>query len=343
VETCDVLGPQEVRYRFKGERTRDLPLTVAGLPIFSKAYYAKADFAKTTLEPPLGSGPYVIKSFKPGEYVSYGRRDDYWAKDLPVNKGRYNFDEVRFEYFRERIAGFEALKSGVLDLREEFTSKDWATGYDFAAVKDGRIIRLELPDDTPSGAQGWFFNLRRPQFQDIRVREAINLAFDFEWTNKNLFFGLYDRTQSFFERSPLKAEGTPPAAELALLEPLRATLRPEAFGDAVIPPVSNGSGQDRALLRKASTLLDEAGWKTDGTLRRNAKGQTLDVEFLIDASVFEKVLAPYVANLKLIGVDARTVDHIRLSSEHGFGSLDVSKIDDVLGSPMRTRNTPSPP
>ena len=164
VEACDVVDPHTVRYRFKGERTRDLPQTVAGLPILSKAYYATHDFSKTTLEPPLGSGPYVIKSFKPGEYVTYGRRDDYWAKDLPVNRGRYNFDEIRYEYFRERIAGFEALKAGAVDLREEFVSKDWATGYDFAAVKDGRVVRLELPDGTPSGAQGWFFNLRRPQF-----------------------------------------------------------------------------------------------------------------------------------------------------------------------------------
>ena len=336
VEACDVVDAHKVRYRFKGERTRDLPLTVAGLPIFSKAYYAKADFSKTTLEPPLGSGPYVIKSYKPGEYVSYGRRQDYWAKDLPVNKGRYNFDEVRFDYFRERIAAFEALKAGEVDLREEFTSKDWATGYDFAAVKDGRILRLELPNGTPSGAQGWFFNLRRPQFQDARVREALNLAFDFEWTNKNLFFGLYDRTQSFFERSALKAEGQPPAAELALLEPLRAQLRPEVFGDAVVPPISNGSGQDRALLRKASALLDEAGWKTDGTLRRNAEGKTLDVEFLIESPVFERVLGPYIKNLRLIGVNAsiRTVDdaqYLKRTKDYDF---------DVVGSRFSSSPTP---
>ena len=336
VEACDVLDPHTVRYRFKGDRTRDLPLTVAGLPIFSKAHYAKIDFSKSTLEPPLGSGPYVIKSFKAGEYVSYGRRDDYWARDLPVNKGRYNFDELRYDYFRERIAAFEALKAGEIDLREEFTSKDWATGYDFAAAKDGRIVRQEMPDGTPSGAQGWFFNLRRPQFQDIRVREALNLAFDFEWTNKNLFFGLYDRTQSFFENSPLKAQGTPPAAELALLEPLHASLRPEVFGAAVVPPVSNGSGQDRALLRKASELLDDAGWKTDGTLRRNAEGKSLDVEFLIESPVFERVLGPYVKNLRLIGVNAsiRTVDdaqYLKRTKDYDF---------DVVGSRFSSGQTP---
>ena len=336
VEACDIIDPHTVRYRFKGERTRDLPLTVAGLPILSKAYYAKADFSKSTLEAPLGSGPYVIKSFKPGEYVTYGRRDDYWAKDLPVNKGRYNFNEVRYDYFRERIAGFEALKAGAIDLREEFTSKDWATGYDFAAVKDGRVIRMEMPDDTPSGAQGWFFNLRRPQFQDIRVREAINFAFDFEWTNRNLFFGLYDRTQSFFQRSPLQADGTPKPDELALLDPLKPSLRPEMFGPAVLAPVSNGSGQDRALLRRASALLDEAGWKTDGTLRRNAAGQTLDLEFLIESPVFERVLGPYLKNLRLIGVNAtiRTVDdaqYLKRTKEFDF---------DVVGSRFSTSQTP---
>ncbi|PZF78703.1 ABC transporter substrate-binding protein [Aestuariivirga litoralis] len=336
VEACDVIDPHKVRYRFKGERTRDLPQAVAGLPILSRAYYAKVDFSKSTLEPPLGSGPYLIKSFKPGEYVTYGRRDDYWASDLPVNKGRYNFDEVRYDYFRERIAGFEALKAGAVDVREEFTSKDWATGYDFAAVKDGRVLKQEMPDDTPSGAQGWFFNLRRAQFQDIRVREAINLAFDFEWTNKNLFYGVYDRTQSFFQRSPLQADGAPKPGELALLDPLKSALRPEVFGPAVLAPVSNGSGQDRALLRKASSLLDAAGWKTDGTLRRNAAGQTLDVEFLIESPVFERVLGPYVKNLRLIGINAtiRTVDdaqYLKRLKDYDY---------DVVGSRFVTSQTP---
>jgi microcin C transport system substrate-binding protein len=310
VEACDVLDPLSVRYRFKGTRTRDLPFTVASLPIFSKAYYAKVDFSKTTLEPPLGSGPYKVASFKPGEYVSYERRADYWAKDLAVNKGRFNFAELRYDYFRDRTAAFEALKAGVLDLREEFTSRDWATAYDFPALKDGRVKQLVLPDETPSGAQGFYFNLRRDKFKDIRTRQALAMAFDFEWTNKNLFFDLYKRTQSFFELSPLKAEGLPSAEELALLEPFRNTLRPEVFGEAIMPPVSDGSGQDRTLLREASRLLDAAGWAQDGTVRRNAKGEPLTVEFLITSPIFERLLAPYVKNLRLLGVDAsiRTVD-----------------------------------
>ena len=316
VKACEVLSPTQVRYNFIGENIRDLPLTVAQLPIFSKAYYGKVDFSKTSLEPPLGSGPYAVGSFRAGEYVSYKRRDDYWAKDLPVNKGRNNFDEVRFEYFRDRIAGFEALKAGILDLREEYTAREWATAYNFPAIKDGRVKQLVLPDETPSGAQGFFMNLRREKFKDIRVRRAFALVFDFEWSNKNLFYGQYKRTASFFESSPLKAEGPPPPDELAILEPLRAKLRPEVFGPPELPPVSDGSGQDRKLLQQASKLLDEAGWTVKGTLRQNDKGEALAAEFLIDSPVFERILAPFVKNLRLLGIDAtiRTVDEAQYQS-----------------------------
>ena len=310
VEACDVVDPHMVRYRFKSAGTRDLPLTIATLPIFSKAYYGKVDFTKSSLDPPLGSGPYAVKSFRAGEYVSYGRRAEYWAKDLPVNRGRNNFDEVRFDYFRDRNAGFVALKSGVIDMREEYVSRDWATAYEFPAVKDGRVKRLELPDETPSGAQGFFLNLRRAKFQDIRLRKALNLAYDFEWSNANLFHGLYQRTESFFENSPLKADGVPSDAELAVLDPMRAELRPEVFAAPELAPVSDGSGQDRKLLRQASALLDEAGWKIDGTERRSAAGEPLTIEFLIDSPVFERILGPYVKNLQLLGIEAtiRTVD-----------------------------------
>ena len=193
-----------------------------------------------------------------------------------------------------------------------------------------------MPDETPSGAQGFFFNLRREKFQDIRVREALNLAFDFEWTNKNLFFDSYARTASFFENSPLKAEGVPTPGELALLEPLRHTLRPEVFGEAIVPAVSDGSGQDRKLLRRASALLDEAGWKNDGTLRRNAKGETLDVEFLIESPVFERVLGPYVKNLKLLGVNAS----IRIVDESQYQKRREEFDFDVMSSRFSTGLTP---
>lgn len=303
IEKCEMLAPYEVRYSFKGDNTRDLPLSVAALPILSKAYYATHDFTKTSLDPPLGSGPYKIGSFKAGQYVSYARRPDYWGADLPVNKGRFNFDEVRTEYFKDRTAVVEALKAGVLDLHEEFTSRDWATAYNTKSVEEGRLIKEVLPDNTPSGAQGLYFNMRREKFQDVRVRKAFDLAFDFEWMNTNLFYGSYKRTTSFFENSALMATGKPSPEELQILEPFRKELRPEVFEDAYLPPVSDGSGQDRKLLRQASQLLAEAGWKREGTLLVNAKGEKFTVEFLIDGPTSERILAPYAKNLRLLGID----------------------------------------
>jgi microcin C transport system substrate-binding protein len=310
VVKAEALDAHTVRYTFQGELTRDLPMTVATLPIFSKAFYATRPFAQTSLEPPLGSGPYRIADFRPGTFVTYKRRDDYWAKDLNVNRGRYNFDELRYEYFRDRTAELENLFNGTFDLREEFTSLHWATAYDVPPVKDGRIQRVTLPDESPSGAQGFFINTRKPKFQDRRVRKALDLAFDFEWSNKNLFFGLYKRTSSFFENSDMKASGPPSAEELALLEPFRDKLAPEVFGEPYVPPVSDGSGFDRRLLREASKLLDEAGWKIDGGKRRNGKGELLEVEILIFDPTFERVLGPYVENLRRLGLEAsiRRVD-----------------------------------
>ena len=310
VEKCDVLSPYEVRYSFKGENTRDLPLIIAELPIFSKAYYATHDFTKTTLEPPLGSGPYKIRDFRQGQYIAYQRRPDYWAASLPVNKGRWNFDEIRMEYFKDRTAVVEALKSGVLDLHEEFTSRDWATAYNIKSVAEGRLIKDVMPDKTPSGAQGFYINLRRERFQDIRVRKALDLAFDFEWTNANLFYNSYQRTTSFFENSALMARGKPSEEELKILEPFRKDLRPEVFDEAYVPPVSDGTGQDRKLLRQASQLLAEAGWHRQGTQLVNARGEKFSMEFLIDDPTSERITAPYVKNLRLLGIDAtmRNID-----------------------------------
>ncbi len=300
--TAEAVDAHTVRYTFTGTETRDLPLVVAGLPILSKAYYATREFDQTTLEPPLGSGPYRVGDFKAGTFVSYKRRDDYWGKDLPVNRGRFNFDELRFEYYRDRTAALESFKAGAFDLREEFTARDWATAYDIPAVKDGRLVKLVLPDESPSGAQGFFLNMRRPKFADVRVRKALDYAFDFEWTNKNIFYGLYTRTESFFENSDLKASGPPSAEEVALLEPFRAQLPAEVFGEPYKPPVSDGSGQDRRLLREAGRLLEEAGWQVKAGKRVNAGGETLDIEFLIVDPSTERILTPYVKNLQAIGV-----------------------------------------
>lgn len=304
VTGVEVPGPYTIRYRFKGENVRDLPLIVAALPIFSKAYYTKVDFSKTTLIPPLGSGPYKVADLKQGQFITFELRADYWAKALPVNVGRYNFSIIKLLYFRDRTAELEALKAGALDLREEFTSKSWATEYDIPAVKQGRLIKATLHDDNASGAQGFFINLRRDKFKDIRTRKALGLAFDFEWTNKNLFFGLYRRTTSFFENSPMKADKDLTPDQLKLLKPLQKDLRPDVFGPAVIPPVSDASGQDRKLLRQASQLLSAAGWKLKNGKRVSNAGKMLDVEFLIFSPGFERIIAPFVRNLKLLGVNA---------------------------------------
>lgn len=311
MEAAVARDAQTLDISFSGNQTRDLPLFIASvLPVFSKAYYTENDFAASTLTPPLGSGPYRIGDFRAARQITYTRVEDYWARDLPVNVGHWNFDRVRFEYFRDRTAQFEAFKAGNYLFREEFTSKVWATEYNFPAVRDGRVKLMTLPDDTPSGAQGWFLNMRRAKFQDRRVREALSLAFDFEWTNKNIFYDLYERTGSYFENSPMKAAGKPDAGELALLEPFRATLHEEVFGEAVTPPVSDGSGQDRTLLRRAAQLLDEAGWTVQGRQRRNAAGETFTIEFLDNDPIVERLTAPFVKNLRLLGIEAsiRVVD-----------------------------------
>ena len=305
VEKAEALDPATVRYTFEGDLVRDLPLTVAGLPVLSKAFYTDRKFDETTLDPPLGSGPYLVDDLKQGRNITYRRNPDYWAKDLPVNKGRWNFDTIRFEYFRDRTAGMEAFKAGTYDLREEFTSKVWATEYDFPAIRDGRVKKDTLPDMTPSGTQGFFINTRRDKFKDKRVREALGLAFDFEWTNRNMFFNLYDRTQSYFENSPMKAEGEPSDAERALIEQLDVEVDPDALGPVPLPPVSDGSGRDRASLQRASKLLDEAGWRIKDKKRVNDKGEPLTVEFLTFEPTFERIVAPYVKNLSLLGIDAR--------------------------------------
>ena len=310
VTKAEAVDAATVRFLLQGDQTRDLPLLIAGLPVLSKAYFANRNFEETTLEPFLGSGPYKIGDFKQGKFVSYKRRDDYWARDLPVNKGRWNFDEIRLEYYRDRTAGLEGFKSGEYDLREEFTARDWMTAYEFPAVKDGRVVRVTLPDAKPSGTQGFFLNLRRSKFADARVRHALDLAFDYEWTNANIFYGLYKRTVSYFENSEMKAVGKPSPEELALLEPYRAQLPAEVFGEPYVPPVSDGSGKDRKLLREADALLNAAGFAVKDGRRINAKGETLDIEFLITDPTSERIVGPYAENLKRLGVNAslRRVD-----------------------------------
>ncbi|MDP6343753.1 MAG: extracellular solute-binding protein [Alphaproteobacteria bacterium] len=298
------LAPRQVRFLFaRGAHTRDLPATAAGMPIISKAWYGSHDFTKTTMTPPLGSGPYRVEKVDPGRSITYRRMADHWARDLPVYQGRFNFERITWDYYRDRDIALEGLFAGKVDFREDFTSRNWATKYDdVPAVKDGRLIKEVLPDNNPSGFQAFFLNTRRGKFADRRVRRAIGLAFDFEWTNRNLFYSLYKRTYSIFQNSDMEAMGAPQGAELALLEPWRAELPAEVFGPVYRAPKTDGSGKIRRQLRAAKRLLQAAGWSVrDGKLR-NAKGETLAIEFLTYGKAFERIVMPYIRNLERLGI-----------------------------------------
>jgi microcin C transport system substrate-binding protein len=251
----EAVSPREVRVAFTGRQSRGLKLLIAGLPIFSKAYQADKDIEASTLTAPLGSGPYKVGQLGAGRFIEYERVPDYWGADLPVNRGRNNFDVIRVEFFRDRTAGFEAFKKGDVTFRQEFTSKTWATEYNFPALTSGQVLKTTVPGEALADFQGFYFNTRRPQFADAKTRQAISTAFDFEWINANLFYGLYDRSASYFQGSEMAASGPPSPDELGLLEPHRDKLSPEVFGDAYVPPKSDGSGRDRKLLGEAARLL----------------------------------------------------------------------------------------
>jgi microcin C transport system substrate-binding protein len=302
-----------VTVRFAANRGRDVPLFVASLPIFSRAYYSKQPFDETTLEAPLGSGGYKVGRFEVGRFIEYDRVKDWWGAGLPVSVGQNNFDVLRYEFYRDRDIAFEGFTGRNYLFREEFTSRIWATRYNFPAIRDGRVKRDVLPDDTPSGAQGWFFNTRREKLKSRALREAFILAFDFEWTNKSIMYGSYDRTHSVFQNSNMMAKGRPGADELALLEPFRGRVSDEVFGEPFVPPVSNGSGHDRTLLRKASGLLQQAGFVIKNGKRVSPKGEPVTVEFLIDEPSFQPHHLPFIKNLATLGIDAslRIVDPVQ--------------------------------
>ena len=312
--------------RFAENRARDVPLFVAGLPIFSRAYYSKKSFEESTLDIPLGSGAYKVGRFQVGHFIEFERVKDWWGADLPVSRGQNNFDVLRFEYYRDREVGFEGFTAKNYLFREEFTSRFWATRYDFPAFKDGRVKRNVLPDDTPSGAQGWFINTRREKFKDRRVREALIDAFDFEWTNKNIMYGSYDRTHSVFQNSPMMAQGKPDAAELALLEPFRGKVPDEVFGEPYLPPVTDASGQDRQWLRRGAQLLSDAGCTLKNGKRILPDGKPITIEFLIDEPTFQPHHLPYVKNLGVLGIDAtlRIVDPVQYRARVDGFDFDIT-------------------
>ena len=299
--------------RFAPKRGRDVPLFVAQLPILSRAYYGKQKFDETTLEIPLGSGPYKVSRFEVGRYIEFERVKDWWGAELPIFVGKNNFDTMRFEYYRDRDVAFEGFTAKNYLFREEFTSRIWATRYEFPALKDGRVKRDIIPDETPSGAQGWYFNTRREKFKDKRLREALIYAFDFEWTNKTIMYGSYERVHSVFQNSPLMAMGKPGPDELALLEPFRGRVAEEVFGEPFVPPVSDGSGQDRALLRRATQILQEAGFVIRDGKRVTPKGERITIEFLIEDPTFQPHHLPFIKNLATLGIDAtlRLVDPVQ--------------------------------
>lgn len=306
---AQVLEPRRVRFVFReGALTRDLPAYVASLPVLSKAWYAEREFGRASLEPPLASGAYRVARVDPGRSIAYERVPGFWSEKLPVNVGRWNFGRIKYDYYRDREVALEAFFAGRIDFREEYTSRDWATKYDVPPVREGRIQREELPDATPSGAQAFFFNQRRDKFKDPRVRQALNWAFDFEWTNRALFYGLYKRSTSIFENSDLAAKAPPSAAEIALLEPFRDRLPAEAFKQPYRPPKTDGSGNLRGELRQAMRLLAEAGWRLNEGRLVNERGEAFAIEFITDSQAFERIVLPYVKNLERLGIAA----HLRL-------------------------------
>ena len=311
VAKVEAVGPLKVKFTFKNTTNRELPEILGQLPVLPEHYWKDKAFDETTLVPPVGSGLYKVDSFEVGRYVSYRRDPNYWGAKLPVRIGRDNWDVIRFDYYKEPNVAQIAFLAGAYDFKQEISAKVWATGYDTPAAKDGRIVKEQIPYNIPSGMQCFVFNTRKAIFQDPRVREALGYAFDFEWDNKNLFFGQYVRTKSFFDNSELASSGLPSPQELKILEPFRGKIPDEVFTKAFTLPNTDGSGNNRANLRQADALLNAAGWVIKDGKRVNAKtGEALSFEILLDNPLLERVALPFSQSLKRLGVDARvrTVD-----------------------------------
>jgi microcin C transport system substrate-binding protein len=312
VSKAEKTGEHDVRFSFKDTKNAELPLIMGELPILSKKSWKDRDFASTTLDPIMGSGPYEVDQIEQGRSISYKRVKDWWGKDLPINKGRYNFDTIRFDYYRDATVALEAFFAGRYDFREENVAKNWALAYDTPAVKQGLIKRDVVKNSLPAGMQGFIFNTRRPIFQDRLVREALNYAFDFEWSNKNFAYGTYQRTQSYFENSELAARGLPSADELKILEPYRGKVPDEVFTKEFKLPQTDGTGVGniRDNLHKAADLLKQAGWVLKDGKLVNAKGEPFTFEIIDAQPLFERWVQPLLRNLEQLGIQAtfRSVD-----------------------------------
>jgi microcin C transport system substrate-binding protein len=322
-------GDRGVRFSFKSADNRELPVIVGEMPVLSKKYWSGRDFEKTTLDPPVGSGPYKIDSLEAGRSITYRRVPDYWAANLPVRKGRENVDVIRYDYYRDGTIALEAFKAGQYDIRQENSSKQWATGYESPALSSGLIKKEQIKNELPSGMQGLGYNLRRPLFQDPRVREALAYAFDFEWSNKNLFYGLYSRTRSYFDNSQLASTGVPQGEELKILEPFRSKIPDEVFTKEYNPPKYDGSGNIRDGLRQALMLLKQAGWTFKGERLVNDKtGQPFEFELLLSDPQMERIVLPFAKNLERMGVTARirTVDTAQYEKRMETFDFDMSVV-----------------
>ena len=312
IQTAELISDFKIKFVFNDDvPKRDLINTVGGLPIFSEKYFVdnKVDFESSTLTPALGSGPYILDKVDVGKQIIYKKNPTYWGNDLPINKGRYNFDQFRIEYFADYNSAFEGFKAGTYTFRNEASSKIWATGYDFPALEKNWVKKTTLPDGNLSSGQSFVLNLRREKFQDIKVRKAIGLMFNFEWSNSTLFYGLYERINSFWDNSDLKASGLPVNQELQILNKYKSILHASNFSEEVFTfPKSSLKQLDRKNLRQASRLLDDAGWEVgDDGLRRNSEGKTLDVEILNDSQAFDRIINPYIENLKKLGINAANI------------------------------------
>jgi len=339
IAKAEKTGPRKVKFTFSVGENRELPLISGELPVIPKHYWQGRDFTKTTLEPPMGSGPYRIKSFEPGRSITYERVKDYWGVGLPVRRGMNNFDEMRYDYYRDATVALEAFKAGEYDFRQENVSKNWATAYDFSAVGQGLVLKEEIRHQRPTGMQAFVFNSRKKIFSDPRVRRALTFAFDFEWTNKSLFYGQYTRTRSYFSNSELASIGLPSKAELKVLEPLRGRIPDEVFSQIYTPPETDGAGNIRANLRAALKLLSEAGWVFKDRKLVNAEtGAPFKFQILLAQPTWERIALPFVRNLKRLGIDAsvRTVDAAQYQKR--VESFDFEMIVDVFGQSLSPGN-----
>ena len=316
-------GERRVVFRFKTNQNRDLPLVVGGLPVLPKAWWATREFSRPLTEAPMGSGPYRVESFELGRSVTYARRDDWWARDLPTGRGLFNFDRVRVDYYRDQTVAFQAFKAGQADYRQENKAADWATGYDFPASRDGLVVKEEIPHKVALGSGGFVLNTRRDLFKDVRVREALSVLFDFEWLNKTLFYEFYQRKNSYFGNTLAESDGLPEGAELTLLNQYRDRLPSAVFDRPFKQPVTDGSGNNREGLRRALGLLRDAGWVSRDRKLVNAAGEPFAFTFVLNDPSYERVVLPYKQWLERAGmvVTIRTVDpaqYQRLVEDYDF-------------------------